>query len=223
MRILVVDESKDIRELIALGLEAASFAVDAASNGKDGATLATANNYDCIILDYNLPKKNGLEICKELRQHGNHSPIIMLTIKNPTVDITALLQAGADDCITKPFSFEELLARIQALLRRPRRMIPEVLTVGDVTLNTGTHQVKLSGKNIYLTKKEFALLEYLMHQQGSIVSRNIILEHVWNMDVNPLSNTVEAHIFNLRRKIEKNKKYKLIENIPGRGYRLTVR
>lgn len=222
MRILVVEDNKDIRELVSLGLEAAGYAVDMAGDGERGAALSRINEYDCVILDFNLPKKSGLELCRELREAGKSMAILVLTVRSNIEDKVEFLKAGADDYLTKPFSFEELLARVSSLLRRSRTMSPEILQIENLELNTGTQEVKKGGKQIYLTRKEFALLEYLMRQQGSVVSRNMILEHVWDMETDPFSNTVEAHIFNLRKKVGGSKSYKIIENVPGRGYRINA-
>ena len=223
MRILVIEDNEEIREILTRGLKAEMFVVDTAEDGKSGSFLARTNEYDLIILDNNLPKKMGIDVCRDIRKSGKTTPVLLLSVESETAEKIRLLRAGADDYMTKPFSFKELLARIQALLRRPDTNTPENLVTGDLMLNCRTHEVKRGDQNIYLTKKEYSLLELLIQHTGEVVSRGTIMEHVWDLDGNPFSNTIETHIFNIRKKIEKNPdRGRLIWNVPGRGYRLTA-
>jgi len=221
MRILVVEDDPDIMEFLVVHLEAECFAVDFAKDGKKGSELGRTNDYDLIVLDYNLPGKTGIEICKEVRAAGRISPILMLSVRNDTETKVELLNCGADDYMTKPFSFDELRARISALLRRPPVLQNESkLAVDDLFMDAVKHTVRRGKRLIYLTRKEFALLEYLLRNKGKLVSRASIMEHVWNEQGDPFSNTIEAHILNLRKKIEQPKKRPLIHNVPGRGYKI---
>jgi DNA-binding response OmpR family regulator len=173
-----------------------------------------------IILDNMLPKKNGAEVCEEIRRSGKTTPIIMLSARAELGIKVELLNKGADDYVTKPFSLEELLARIRALLRRPTTMTSEVLQTDDLVVDTKQHTIKRGGKEIYLTKKEFMLLELLLKKKGSVVSRGTIMEHVWDMNVDPFSNTIESHILNLRKKIATDGGRDLISTLPGIGYKI---
>ncbi|KPJ56434.1 transcriptional regulator [Parcubacteria bacterium DG_74_2] len=220
MRILLVEDNKEIIKFLKPCLEAENFVVDAAEDGAKGSFLARTNDYDLIILDYVLPKKDGACVCQEIRSRGKNMPIIMLSVKSEIEDKVKLLNIGADDYLTKPFSFEELLARIKALLRRPEKIENDILMVDDLVLDKNKQMVTRGKKEIYLTRKEFALLEYLMKNQGIVLSRGMIMEHVWDMNIDPFSNTVETHILNLRRKIEPKNASQLIHTISGRGYRI---
>lgn len=221
MRILIIEDNREIRENLRFGLEAESFAVDVAEDGEKGSYIARTNEYDLIILDNKLPKKTGPEVCEDLRKIGKNTPIILLSVESEVNEKVKLLRAGADDYVTKPFSFKELLARIHAILRRPQANTPEQLTLGDISIDSLTQEVKKGKKSVYLTRKEFSLLELLVRHQNCVVSRGTIMEHVWDMDGNPFSNTIETHIFNLRKKIEDGKR-RLIWNVPGRGYKITA-
>lgn len=221
MRILIIEDNKEIHGLLKIGLETEMFTVDVAEDGEKGSYIARTNDYDLIILDNKLPKKTGVEVCREIRLAGKSMPIILLSVESETEEKIKLLTAGADDYVTKPFSFQELLARIHAILRRPENTTGEDLKTGNLTLNSRTHEVKIGNKNIYLTRKEYCLLELLMKHSGEVVSRGMIMEHVWDMDGNPFSNTIETHVFNLRKKID-DKRHKLIWNIPGRGYKIAA-
>jgi len=221
MRLLIVEDEKDIAFFLKKSLKAECFVVDAAACGEKGLVMAQTNEYDIIILDYLLPRYNGLEICQHLRQDGKNVPIIILSVKSSPADKTELLNAGADDYLAKPFSFEELLARIRALLRRPTAIEEEVLQVDDLVLDSRRHTVSRNKCEIYLTRKEFALLEYLMKNRGTVLSRAMILEHVWDMNADPFSYTIEAHIRSLRRKLNTAPdKRKLIHTVSGRGYKI---
>lgn len=217
MRILVVEDNPVIQEALVLQLRAACFAVDTTDCGEKGSFLARTNDYDLVILDYMLPKKDGRTICKEIRSSGKTMPIIMLTVRQDVEDKVDLLDQGADDYIGKPFSFDELHARIKALLRRPREIQPHIIMIGDVTIDSNKQLVLRGKREIYLTRKEFSLLEYLAQHRGNVVSRGMIMEHVWDQNSDPFSNTIEAHILNLRKKLGSKKP--LIHTVPGRGYR----
>lgn len=221
MRILLVEDEKEISDFLKPCLEAESFVVDLSRDGEKGSFLARTNDYDLVILDISLPKKRGDQVCKEIRENNKNVPIIILTVESETDNKINLLNIGADDYMTKPFSFEELLARIRAILRRPHQIENKILTVNDLTLNTKRYSVKRGSEEIYLTRKEFMLLEYLMKNQGTVLSRGMIMEHVWDINADPFSNTIESHILKLRRKIDhKENKRKLIRTVPGRGYKI---
>ena len=210
----------EIAKFIKEGLEAEHFAVDWAQDGEEGSFLARTNEYDFLILDIRVPKKDGLTLCKELREDGRKFPILMLTVENNTDTKVEALNSGADDYLTKPFSFEELVARVRALLRRQKEIIKSsLIKVDDLEMDTLGHAVTRSGKSIKLSRKEFALLEYLMSNTGILLTRNMILEHVWDMNADPFTNTVDVHIKLLREKIDKNYKRKLIHTIHGYGYK----
>lgn len=219
MRILIVEDEPKISAAIKHALEAEFFAVDIAADGEQGAWLGRTNEYDCIMLDNLLPKKTGQEVCVELRAHAITTPILMLSVKSETTTKVDMLNAGADDYMTKPFSNDELIARIRALLRRPKKSTEELLTVGAITLNNKRHVITKDEVEIYLTKKEFMLLEYLMQNKGEVLSRGMIMEHVWDMNADPFSNTIESHIRSLRKKLD-NGSHEWIQTIPGRGYKL---
>jgi len=220
MRILIVEDEKEIRNFIKSSLEAECFAVDIAPDGERGAYLAETNDYDLITLDNVMPKKSGIEVCREIRNSGKNTPILILSVKSETTTKVDLLNAGADDYLTKPFSVDELLARIRALLRRPKEIEKAVLKIDDLELDTKKHTAKRGGQEIYLTRKEFVFLEYLMKNKGTMLSRSMIMEHVWDMSVDPFSNTIEAHIMSLRKKIDQPGMKKLIYTVQGRGYKI---
>jgi len=220
MKILIVEDDKDIAEMVRSGLAAHNHAVEVAPDGADGSFMARSYDYDAIVLDYSLPKKNGLAVCKEVRVAGKKTPIIFLSGTEEVETKVAALEQGADDYMTKPFSLVELHARLRAVSRRPRDMTQSILCVGDLELNTETQTVKRDGITIGLTRKEFNLLEYFMQHPGVVLSRTMLMEHVWTAERDPFSNTVEAHIANLRRKINLKNKMNLIVNIAGRGYRI---
>lgn len=222
MRILVIEDEEGIAKFLKAGLESEYFAVDLAEDGEKGSYLAKTNDYDMIILDNMLPKKNGAEVCQEIRATGKNTPIIMLSARGEMGIKVELLNKGADDYMTKPFSLEELLARIRALLRRPHYVSSEVLTIDDLVMDTKRHTVKRGEKEIYLTRKEFMLLEYLLKHRDSVVSRGMIMEHVWDMNADPFSNTIESHILNVRKKISAKGKKNLIHTLPGVGYKISL-
>jgi DNA-binding response OmpR family regulator len=229
MRILIVEDDHKIANAIKRGLEQESYAVDASYDGQDGLGLALTVNYDLIILDRMLPEVDGIKICEILRESGgrntglNHNtPILILTAKDKIQDRVEGLNAGADDYLVKPFAFEELLARVRALLRRPRNVKNNIIKVNDLALDTVTFEVKRGEREIKLSSKEFALLEYLMRNAGRILTKDNIIEHVWNYDADILPNTVEVYIGYLRNKIDKPfpKKPPLIATVRGFGYKI---
>ena len=220
MRILVIEDNKQIARTLKASLTNECFAVDVAPDGEKGCFLALTNDYDLVILDYMMPKKDGREVCTTIRKEGKTMPIIILTVKSEIEDKVNLLNLGADDYLTKPYSFEELMARIKALLRRPLQIEPEILQINNLTLDTKKRLVKRAGKEIQLTRKEFMLLQYLMRNKGIILSRGMIMEHVWDMEQDLFSNTIEAHILALRKKLDRNHSQKLIQTISGMGYRM---
>jgi len=224
MRILVVEDEHKIANSIKKGLEQEAYAVDLAFTGTDGFDLASTEEYDLIILDIMLPGIDGVELCRRLREQGIHTPVLMLTAKGQVADKVTGLDSGADDYLAKPFAFEELLARIRALSRRPQNSLGSVLSVEDLQLDTVTFEVKRDTKNIQLSSKEFALLEYLLRHPNQIVSKEQIMNHVWDYEADILPNTIEVYIGYLRGKIDKPFKDKpsLIHTVRGFGYRLGV-
>ena len=220
MKILVVEDEKEILEFLRKSLEAECYVVDTAEDGEKGSFMARTNEYDLIILDNTMPTKIGQEVCKDVRKDGKNVPILILSVRSETTTKVDLLNAGADDYLTKPFSLDELLARIKALTRRPAKIEDEVLQVEDLVLDAGRHLVKRGEIDIGLTRKEFVLLKYLMKNQGTVLSRSMIMEHVWDMNADPFSNTIESHIVSLRKKVDLEGKKKLIHTINGRGYKM---
>ncbi|MGB9637445.1 MAG: response regulator transcription factor [Microgenomates group bacterium] len=222
MRILVVEDEHKIANAIKKGLEQESFAVDVAYDGTSGYDLASTEDYDVIILDLLLPEMPGMEICKKLRADKIHTPILILTAKGQLEDKVVGLNSGADDYLVKPFAFEELLARIRALVRRPKELKGTILGIEDLTLNTLTYEVKRGEVIIRLSNKEFSLLEYLLRHPGRILTKEQIIAHVWNYDADILPNTVEVYIGYLRNKIDRPfpKKPALIHTVRGFGYKI---
>jgi len=220
MKILIVDDDIEIAHFLKKSFEHECFVVDSCHDGEQGSYMARINDYDCIILDYHLPKKTGKIICEELRSAGKTMPICVLSVEADVELRTELINLGADDFMIKPFSFQELLARIRALLRRPREMHSEDYKVGNLCLNPGKHSCKLNNQDIHLTRKEFMLLELLMRNTGSVVSRSKIMEHVWDMNADPFSNTLETHILSLRKKLKCDGKQNLIKTCSGQGYKI---
>ena len=224
MRILVVEDEHKIAGAVKRGLEQESYAVDVAYDGDEGLSSALTGEYDAIVLDRMLPGLlDGVEICKEVRANHVRTPIIMLTAKDKIGDRVEGLNSGADDYLVKPFAFEELLARVRALLRRPQDNIGDVLKIDDLSLDTQTYEVKRSGKSVQLSQREYALLEYLMRNQNRILSKDNIISHVWDYDADILPNTLEVYIGYLRGKIERPfKGSELIHTVRGFGYKLSV-
>jgi len=225
MRLLVVEDEPKIARAIKKGLEQETFAVDICMDGDEGLRYALDEPYDAIILDRMLPGMDGVTVCRELRAAGKQTPILLLTAKDKVSDRVDGLNAGADDYLIKPFAFEELLARVRTLLRRPTIVVSPVLACDNLSLNTQTFEVRRGGKDIQLTQREFALLEYLLRTNGSIVTKDTIIAHVWDYDADVLPNTVEVYMGYLRSKVDKPfKKFPpLIHTVRGFGYRLGVK
>lgn len=220
MKILVIEDEKEIADSLKKNLETECFIVDIINDGEEGLITATNNHYDLIILDNILPRKTGSEICKELRQKNITTPILIISVRSEIDMKIKLLNLGADDYITKPFVFNELLARVKALVRRPKEIEQEILTLGTLSVDTKKHKVTRNNKEIYLTKKEFMFLECLLKNVGRVMSRRMILERVWDINADPFSNTIESHIVNLRKKIDIKNEEKLIHTVTGRGYKI---
>lgn len=223
MRILVIEDEYKIANSIKKGLEQESFAADVAYNGKDGFDLASSENFDVIILDLMLPDMDGMEICKNLRASSVHTPILILTAKGQLEDKVDGLNSGADDYLVKPFAFSELLARVKALGRRPKDSLGTILGLGDLTLDTIKYEVKRDGREIKLSRREFALLEYLLRHPNMVLTKDQIINNVWEYDADVLPNTLEVYIGYLRNKIDspfKNEK-PLIHTIRGFGYKIS--
>jgi DNA-binding response OmpR family regulator len=224
MRILVVEDEHKIAGAVKRGLEQESYAVDVAYDGDEGLSNALTDEYDIIVLDRMLPGLlDGADICKEIRANGIRTPVIMLTAKDKVEDRVGGLNAGADDYLVKPFAFEELLARIRALLRRPHDHVGNVLAIDDLTLDTTSFEVKRAGRKIQLSQREYSLLEYLMRNQNRILSKANIIGHVWDYDADILPNTLEVYVGYLRNKIERPFRGPgLIHTVRGFGYKLGI-
>ena len=218
MRILVVEDEKKVASFISKGLSEESYAVDVAYDGEEGVFMALENDYDLILLDLMLPKLDGMEVLRRIREEKQSIPVLILTAKDSVEDIVAGLEGGSDDYLTKPFDFAELLARIRALLRRSQELKVTILKVADLTLNPLTREVKRGGKAIELTSKEYALLEYFMRNVNRVLSRTLINEHVWNYEFDPMTNVVDVYVNYLRKKIDHGNRVKLIHTVRGAGY-----
>jgi DNA-binding response OmpR family regulator len=220
MRILVIEDDEEAARLLARGLREEGWVVDVAHTGAAGDEMATINTYDAIVLDWMLPDHDGVAICRALRKSGVQAPILMLTARDAIEDRVIGLNAGADDYLTKPFAFAELLARLHALFRRSELTRPVLLTVDDLTLDPRSHEVARGGIPISLTPKEYAILETLMRHAGEVVSRTYLGEHVWEDERDSLMNLVDVHVSHLRRKIDQDAVTPLIHTVRGRGYRV---
>jgi DNA-binding response OmpR family regulator len=220
LRILLVEDNRRLSDSLRRSLTEDGYAVDVAYDGEEGEAWGLSYAFDAIILDIMLPKKDGLEVCRSLRDERVKSPIIMLTARDTLDDRVSGLDSGADDYLVKPFALEELLARLRALLRRDADDKSPVLHVGDLSLNPATHQVKRAGAPIDLTAKEFALLEYFMRNRGRIVTREMAEDHIWSYDFQATSNVVDVYVRRLRRKIDDPFENPLLETVRGAGYRL---
>jgi heavy metal response regulator len=218
MRILVIEDEKKVASFIKKGLEEERYAVDTAYDGETGLYMADINEYDLIVLDLMIPKIDGLEVLKRIRSNKNNVPILVLTAKNTVEDIVKGLDSGCDDYLTKPFNFTVFLARIRALLRREKIEKEPLLKVADLTLSPVTHKVTRRGKEIELTSKEYALLEYFMRNPDKVLTRTMISEHVWDYHFDSLTNVIDVYVNYLRRKIDKDFELKLIHTIRGVGY-----
>lgn len=222
MRILLVEDEQDAARMLAKGLREQSYAVDLAENGLDGLEKAEINSYDLLILDVMLPGIDGMEMCRRLRGQGSRVPILLLTARGGVHDRISGLDCGADDYLTKPFDFGELLARIRALLRRGTELRDTVLRVGDLAVDTRTRAVTRDGFSIALTAKEYALLEYLVSRAGDVVTRADISEHVWEESYDPFSNLIEVYVQRLRRKLEAHGSPSMLHTRRGEGYVLSA-
>ena len=220
MRILIVEDEVKVAAFIRQALEEEGHAADSAFDGVDGLHLALAADYDLVILDLLLPNKDGLDVCRALRVEGRRMPVLMLTARGSLQDRITGLDIGADDYLTKPFAVGELMARVRALLRRGSVTGMPTLTVGDLVLSPAMHHVRRGERTVPLSAKEYSLLDYLMRNAGRIVSRTMILEHVWNFDFDGGPNIVDVYINYLRNKIDRDQDVKLIHTVRGFGYRL---
>lgn len=220
MKLLVVEDEHRIAQALKMGLSDEGYAVDVAYDGDEGYRTAMADSYDLIIMDVMMPVMSGVDAVSKLRKNNNHTPVLMLTAKSHPADIVTGLDSGADDYLPKPFSFDVLLARVRALLRRPEQTLDSVLTVDDLSLDTAKHSITRAGKDVQLSGKEYAILEYLLRNKGRILSKNNIISHVWDFDADVLPNNVEVFITYLRNKIDRPFKHSrpLIQTVRGFGY-----
>ena len=220
MRLLVIEDERKIARIITESLKREKYAVDAAYDGEEGFNLADSQPYDLLIVDRMLPGLEGAEIVKKLRENGKNMPILFLTALSTTEDKTLGLDIGADDYLTKPFAIDELLARVRALLRRPPIQQPDILKIDDLKIDKQQQAVTRAGKIIDLTSKEYALLEYLMQHPNQILSKETLIDHVWDFDADILPNNIEVYISYLREKVDKPFKDKLIKTVRGLGYKI---
>ena len=218
MRILVIEDEAKVASFIRRGLEAEGYRVDIAPDGEVGLIRAFDHEYDLIVLDVMLPKRDGLDVLREMRKHKLHVPVLMLTARDTVADKVAGLDWGADDYLTKPFAFEELLARMRALLRRGGPLSPSTLSVADLELDPVSRQVTRAGTRIALTAKEFALLEFFLRHPGRVLSRALIAQHVWGVDFDTFTNVIDVYVNYLRKKIDAGFPAKLIHTVRGVGY-----
>lgn len=221
MRILLVEDEKKLADVIARGLSAKGFAVDTIDDGEKALTRLSLHykDYDLVVLDLMLPSLDGYAICKELRARNIVLPILVLTARAETETKVELLLSGADDYLVKPFAFEELVARIQALLRRPAETLPETIRVGTIELNPGAHTAHKNGEPLSLTLKEFGLLEYFLRHPNEVINREDLLSHLWDFNYESFSNVIDVHVKNLRRKLDPGNREGLLETVRGIGYR----
>jgi DNA-binding response OmpR family regulator len=222
MKILVVEDDRKVAGFIEQGLREEGYAVDVAPDGDEATMLAHVYEYDLIVLDVMLPKKTGLQVAAELRREGRSTPILMLTARDATEDLVRGLDAGADDYLAKPFKFDELLARIRALVRRGGASRTELLSYGPVELDRLKHKVRVSGKRLDLTAKEFQLLEHFLMRPEEVIRRTDLLEKVWDLHFDPESNVVDVHVGNLRRKLREATGVELLQTVRGVGFRLQM-
>lgn len=222
MRVLLVEDDARIARFVSQGLREQTYAVDVTADGEDALYKAAVNDYDAVILDVMIPGRDGFEVCRELRAAGSNVPVIMLTARDAVHDRVAGLDTGADDYLTKPFEVAELLARLRALLRRGRVVRPASIIIADLVIDTRAHRVTRDGRKVELTAKEYALLEYLAREEGRVLSRSEIAEHVWDENFDPLSNLIDVNINRLRRKIDDPFPAPLIHTRRGEGYMLAA-
>lgn len=218
MRILVVEDEKKVARFVQQGLEEEHYTVDVAHDGEVGLRMAESENYDLLVLDVMLPKKSGLDLIREFRALNGTAPALMLTAKGSTEDKVAGLDSGADDYLTKPFAFAELLARVRSLLRRGSKEKSTVLTIADLELDTVTHKAKRAGRTIELTAKEYSLLEYFLRNKERVLSRTIISEHIWDYNFDTGTNIIDVYVNHLRNKVEAEGEKRLIHTVRGVGY-----
>jgi two-component system OmpR family response regulator len=218
VKILVIEDDPTVGEFVRRGLEEQRWQVDLVADGREGEALAVSQPYDLVVLDMRLPGKHGLDILRTLRARGFERPVLVLTAQDAVDAKVETLRAGADDYVTKPFAFEELLARIEALSRRPRALVSPVLQVADLVLDQGTREVRRAGVPVELTPKEFAVLEYLMRHAGRVMSRTLITEYAWGYHFDPGTNIVDVVINHLRKKLDTGHTRKLISTVRGVGY-----
>lgn len=223
LRILLVDDEASAAQMLAKGLREQSYAVDVALDGESALYQTSINDYDLVILDVMLPGQDGIGVCRELRSSHSTVAILMLTARDAVTDRVAGLDAGADDYLSKPFDFHELLARVRALLRRGPELQPEIIQVVDLLINTRARSASRSGRSIELTSKEYALLDYLARHANQVVGRAQIAEHVWDENFDPFSNLIEVYVQRLRRKIDDGHSCKLLRTVRGEGYILSAR
>jgi two-component system, OmpR family, copper resistance phosphate regulon response regulator CusR len=221
VRVLLVEDEPRVASFIAKGLREQAYAVDVAGDGEQALYQVAVNVYDLVVLDVMLPRKSGHHVCRELRTGGFHAPILMLTARDAVDDRVAGLDSGADDYLTKPFDFKELLARLRALSRRSAGIRPQIARVADLTLDTGKHLASRAGKPVSLTAKEYALLEFLVVNEGRVVGREQIAQHVWDESFDPLSNVIDVYIKRLRAKLDSGRGRRLIHTRRGEGYLLS--
>jgi two-component system, OmpR family, response regulator len=218
MKILVVEDDRTVGQYVKRGLEEQRYHADLVADGMEGLRLASGGRYDLIVLDLRLPEMNGLEVLRTLRDRGNTTPILVLTAQDAVDFKVQALRSGADDYVTKPFSFEELLARVEALGRRPKEIRAQVLRVGDLELDMATREVTRAGERIELTPKEYTVLEYLMRHAGRVMSRTLITEYAWDYHFDPGTNIVDVVINRLRKKVDSGQAQKLVHTVRGVGY-----
>jgi DNA-binding response OmpR family regulator len=220
MKVLVVEDDRKVAGFIEQGLREEGYAVDVAPDGDQATMMAHVYEYDLLVLDVMLPKKTGLQVAAELRREGRKTPILMLTARDATEDVVRGLDAGADDYLTKPFKFDELLARVRALVRRGGASRTELLSYGPVELDRLRHKVRIKGKKLELTPKEFQLLEHFLLRPEEVIRRTELLEKVWDLHFDPESNVVDVHVGNLRRKLRETAGLELLQTVRGVGFRL---
>jgi DNA-binding response OmpR family regulator len=220
MKILLIEDEEEIALFTKKGLEAELFIVDSANDGEKGEYMARTNNYDALVIDYNLPYKNGIEVCKALRDAGKKFPILILTAEKDIEKKVEAFANGANDYLTKPFAIEELIARVRALLRHNPESSSTEFSYKNITLNLEKHIVTKAQTILSLRKKEMALLEYFLRNPGTILTRSMILEHVWDTNADPFTNTVDVHVRSLRQKLDVDNSEPMIETVRGIGYRL---
>jgi len=218
MKILVVEDDRTVGQYVKRGLEEQRYHADLVGDGMEGLRLASGGRYDLIVLDLRLPEMNGLEVLRTLRDRGNTTPVLVLTAQDAVDFKVQALRAGADDYVTKPFAFEELLARVEALGRRPKEIRAPLLQVGDLELDMATREVKRAGQPIELTPKEYTVLEYLMRHAGKVMSRTLITEYAWDYHFDPGTNIVDVVINRLRKKVDSGHAQKLVHTVRGVGY-----